>query len=56
MAIKNMKTNELEQQWGIRTPEELGSIGMAQTVSGEETDAWLKKSTSMVDEIGRAHV
>ena len=49
MAIKNMKTNELEQQWGIRAPEELGSIGVAQTVSGEEIDFRLKKSTSMVD-------
>ena len=41
--------NELEQQWGIRAPEELGSIGVAQTVSGEEIDFRLKKSTSMVD-------
>ena len=41
--------NELEYQWGIRAPEELRSCGVAQEVSGKETDAWLKESTSMVD-------
>ena len=43
--------NELEQQWGIRAPEELRSIGVAQEVSGQETDAWIKESTRMV--VGR---
>lgn len=40
--------NELEHQWGIRAPEELRGCGVAQEVSGQETDAWLKESTRLV--------
>ena len=43
--------NELEHQWGIRTPEELRVPRMDEARPGEETDAWLKESTSLV--VGR---
>ena len=34
---------------GLRTPEKLRSKRVAEPIQPEETDAWLKKSTSMVD-------
>ena len=34
---------------GLRTPEKLRSKRVVEPIQPEETDAWLKKSTSMVD-------
>ena len=34
---------------GLRTPEKLRSKRVVEPLQPEETDAWLKKSTSMVD-------